>query len=214
MEKFAIFFDLDGTLTDSGEGITKCAQLALSAFGIEITDRTELRAFVGPPLRESFPRFGVPEEQVEEAIRIFRGRYLTVGKFENTPYPGIFELLTALRERGYPLYMATSKPEVTAVEILQKFQLEQFFDRICGATMDSSRDSKEAVIGYLLDQLEPGVRAVMVGDTAFDVLGAASHGLPTIGVSWGYGSVQELQDAGARIIADTPEALLQVLTTW
>ena len=118
-----ILFDLDGTLTDSGEGITKCAQLALEHFGICVEDRNQLRIFVGPPLRESFPKFGVPEDQVEEAVRIFRSRYLTVGKFENRPYPGIRELLETLRNQGYRLFVATSKPETTAVEILEKVRL-------------------------------------------------------------------------------------------
>ena len=144
-----ILFDLDGTLTDSGEGITKCAQLALSHFGIPIEDRTQLRCFVGPPLRESFPKFGVPEDRVEEAITVFRGRYLTVGKFEHVPYPGLEPLLRTLKEQGHRLYVATSKPESTAVEILDKFELSKYFTRICGASMDSGRDSKEAVIAYL-----------------------------------------------------------------
>ena len=197
-----ILFDLDGTLTDSGEGITKCAQLALSHFGIPIEDRTQLRCFVGPPLRESFPK-----DRVEEAITVFRGRYLTVGKFENVPYPGIEPLLRTLKEQGHRLYVATSKPESTAVEILDKFELSKYFTRICGASMDSGRDSKEAVIAYLLELEGRTQKTVMVGDTAFDVIGAAAHKIPTIGVSWGYGDVGEMLEAGACAIADTPEEL-------
>ena len=208
-----ILFDLDGTLTDSGEGITKCAQLALHHFGIEVEDRRQLRCFVGPPLRESFPKFGVPQDQVEKAIELFRGRYLTVGKFENVPYPGIEALLKDLRDRGHRLFVATSKPESTAIEILEKFGLSGYFERICGASMDSGRDSKEAVIGYLLE-LAGGLRdLVMVGDTAFDVIGAAAHGIPTIGVSWGYGDVEEMRKAGASAIADSPQALETLLLT-
>lgn len=206
-----ILFDLDGTLTDSGEGITKCAQLALNHFGIHIEDRTQLRCFVGPPLRESFPKFGVPEDRVEEAITVFRSRYLTVGKFENVPYSGIEELLRTLKEQGHRLYVATSKPESTAVEILNKFELSQYFNRICGASMDSGRDSKEAVIAYLLELEGRAQKTVMVGDTAFDVIGAAIHKIPTIGVSWGYGDVDEMLEAGACAIAGTPEELGSLL---
>ena len=207
-----ILFDLDGTLTDSGEGITKCAQLALDHFGIHIEDRTRLRCFVGPPLRESFPKFGVPEDRVEEAITVFRSRYLTVGKFENVPYLGIAELLGRLKAQGHRLYVATSKPESTAVEILNKFELTPYFARICGASMDSGRDSKEAVIAYLLELEGRGERTVMVGDTAFDVIGAAAHQIPTIGVSWGYGDVGEMLEAGAAAIAHSPEELEALLT--
>lgn len=211
MSRLAVFFDLDGTLTDSGEGIINCAQLALRHFDLPAEDRNALRVFVGPPLRESFPRFGVPEEQVEEAVTVFRSRYLTVGKFENTPYPGIRTLLEQLRQADFPLYVATSKPEETAVEILKKFQLDHFFTLICGASMDGSRDSKEAVLRYLLDSLPEGQPAVMVGDTVYDVEGAASHNIPTIGVSWGYGSTEEMQQAGAIAIADTTDVLFQFL---
>lgn len=208
MTRKVILFDLDGTLTDSGEGITKCAQLALRHFGIDIPDRKQLGVFVGPPLRESFPKFGVPEEKVEEAIHIFRSRYLTVGKFENFPYPGIPELLDTLKEQGHRLFVATSKPESTAIEILEKFELAPYFEKICGAESDSSRDTKEAVIGYLLQQAGPLENAVMVGDTAFDVLGAAAHGIPAIGVSWGYGDIEEMRAAGAVAIVSTPAELL------
>ena len=207
----SVLFDLDGTLTDSGEGITRCAQLALSHFGIEIPDRNRLRVFVGPPLRESFPRFGVPEDQVEEAISIFRGRYLTVGKFENAVYPGIPQLLQKLRDRGCHLYVATSKPEDTAVEILEKFGLAQYFDLICGAVWDGSRDAKEAVIAYLLEQIGTEQEAVMIGDTAYDVIGAKAHGIPTIGVSWGYGEDQDMLEAGAVALARDTKELLQMI---
>lgn len=212
MAHLAIFFDLDGTLTDSGEGIINCAQLALRHYGIPAEDRQALRAFVGPPLRESFPKFGVPQDKVEEAMVLFRSRYFTVGKFENTPYPGIRTLLEQLRGDGFPLYVATSKPESTAVEILEKFQLDGFFARICGATMDSSRDSKEDVLRYLMAQLPQGQPAVMVGDTIYDVTGAAACGLSTIGVSWGYGSVAEMEAAGAKAIVDSPQALYRLLS--
>ena len=207
----SVFFDLDGTLTDSAEGITKCAQLALGHFGLDYPDRSVLNVFVGPPLREMFPKFGVPSDRVEEAITVFRSRYLTVGKFENSPYPGIVEMLEALVSQGKKLFIATSKPEKTAKEILEHFGLTKYFENICGATMDGSRDSKESVIAYLLSETENLGSAVMVGDTAFDVIGASAHGIETIGVSWGYGKVSEMEEAGAKAIANTPRELLELI---
>ena len=211
MSQLAVFFDLDGTLTDSGEGIINCVQLALNHFGIFPEDRNTLRAFVGPPLRESFTKFGVPEDKVEEAVKLFRSRYFTLGKFENTPYPGIALLLKQLQKEGFPLYVATSKTEEIAIEILDKFNLSHFFLQICGATIDGSRDSKQDVLQYLLSALPKGQRAIMVGDTIYDVEGASAHGLSTIGVSWGYGNVPEMEQAGAIAIAHTPEELLRLL---
>ncbi len=207
----AILFDLDGTLTDSGEGIINCAILALEHFGLPIPSREEMRVFVGPPLHESFIKHGVPADQADEAVRIYRSRYIPIGKFENTPYPGIRELLEALKSEGHKLYVATSKPEAMSVEILEHFDLAKYFDQICGATMDTSRSSKEAVIEYLLQQNGRADNMIMVGDTKFDVIGAKAHGIPTIGVSWGYGEVADMEEAGAVGIANSAEELLEML---
>ena len=209
--KKTVLFDLDGTLTDSGEGIINCAIPALEHFGIPIPSREELRVFVGPPLYETFQRFGVPADRVDEAIRVYRSRYIPTGMFENTPYPGINELLQALKKEGYTLYVATSKPEEMSVTILQRFGLAPFFDRICGASTDTSRSTKDAVIAYLLEQSGAKEDMVMVGDTKYDVLGAKAHGIPAIGVTWGYGSVEEMVQAGAVGIADTMEQLLELI---
>ena len=210
MEK-AIFFDLDGTLTDSGEGILNCVKLALNHFNIPIPDDQALRVFVGPPLHDSFAKFGVPTDRLDEAVAVFRGRYTTIGKYENFPYPGIEDLLIRLNEQGHKLYVATSKLEVMAVDILQKFGLAQYFTRICGAAQDRSRETKSDVIAYLLEQIGPQQEILMVGDTAFDVLGAAEHGIPTIGVSWGYGEITDMEQAGAKAIAHSMEELFQLL---
>ncbi len=207
----SILFDLDGTLTDSGEGIINCAAPALEHFGIPIPQRDALRVFVGPPLHDTFRQFGVPEDQVDEAIRIYRSRYVPIGKFENTPYPGIRELLEKLRAQGHRLFVATSKPEDMSVEILEHFDLARFFDRICGASLDRSRSSKDAVIAYLLQQHGAGEQMVMVGDTVFDILGAAAHGIPAVGVAWGYGNVEEMKKAGAAAIATTMDELFRIL---
>ena len=206
-----IFFDLDGTLTDSGEGIINCAILALEHFGLPIPSREEMRVFVGPPLDETFIKFGVPADQAQEAIRIYRTRYIPIGKFENHPYPGIENALQTLKAQGHRLYVATSKPESMSVEILEKFGLAKYFDRICGATMDGSRSHKADVIAYLLQQAGNVANAIMVGDTAFDVIGATAHGIPTIGVSWGYGEVADIEKAGAAAIAHSMEELVTLL---
>ena len=206
-----ILFDLDGTLTDSGEGIINCAILALEHFGLPIPSREALRVIVGPPLDQSFIRFGVPADRTDEAIRVYRSRYTTVGKFENYPYPGIQETLQALKAAGHRLFVATSKPEGMSVEILEKFELAQYFELICGATLDGSRSHKADVIAYLLGQVESLENVVMVGDTKFDVLGAKEHGIPTIGVAWGYGTREEMLAAGAVAIAEKPEDLLTLV---
>ncbi len=208
----AVIFDLDGTLTDSGEGIMNCASLALAHFGLPVPSREELRVFVGPPLDQTFIKFGVPADKAAEAIAVFRSRYVPVGIFENYPYPGIRELLEGLNGKGIRLFVATSKPEEMALRVLDHFDLSRYFEAICGATLDGSRIEKADVIAYLLEQIGAAGDAVMVGDTAFDVLGAAQHRIPTIGVSWGYGKEADMINAGAVAIAHTPEALMALLT--
>ena len=209
----AILFDLDGTLTDSGEGIINCATLALEHFGLPVPDRETMRVFVGPPLDETFIKFGVPADKADEAIRVYRSRYTTIGKFENFPYPGIAQMLEKLCQNGHRLFVATSKPEGMSVEILEKFELEQYFELIFGATLDGSRSKKADIITYLLGKAGDTQNTVMVGDTAFDVIGAAAHGIPAIGVSWGYGSVEDMEKAGAAAIAHSVEELYSLLNT-
>ena len=211
MKKKAIFFDLDGTLTDSGEGIMNCATLALEHFGLPVPSREEMRVFVGPPLDQTFIKFGVPAEKAQEAIEVFRGRYRTVGKFENFPYPGIREALQTLKAQGHRLFVATSKPEILANEVLNHFDLTQYFEKIVGATLDGSRSHKADVITYLLSLTGDVGQTVMVGDTAYDVLGAAEHGIPTIGVAWGYGKITDMEQAGAIAIAHTMEEMVALL---
>ena len=200
-----ILFDLDGTLTDSGEGIINCAITALEHFGLPIPERNTLRVFVGPPLRDTFPKFGVPLNRVDEAISVYRERYVRVGKYENFPYPGIRDMLEQLKADGHHLYIATSKPEQMAIEILEHFGLAKYFDIICGATMDERRNKKEVVIEYLLDRI--GKDCIMVGDTIYDVDGANYHELPCIAVSWGYGDTDQMSAAGARIVNNTAQLL-------
>ena len=209
--KKTILFDLDGTLTDSGEGIINCVIYALERFGLPIPPRDSLRYFVGPPLHESFVKQGVPADRAEEAVAVYRERYIPIGKYENTPYPGIRELLEQLKAEGHTLYVATSKPEGMSVDILEHFDLAKYFDRICGASMDTSRSTKEKVIEYLIGQSGRSDNMVMVGDTKFDVLGAKEHGIPCIGVSWGYGEVADMEAAGAAAIVHSMEELYNIL---
>ena len=207
----AILFDLDGTLTNNGEGIINCASLALEHYGLPVPSREEMRVFVGPPLHDTFVKFGVPAEEAAKAVEVYRSRYIPIGMFENEVYPGIEEMLRKLQAQGHRLYVATSKPEWMAEKILEHFGLSTYFTRICGASMDTSRSSKSAVIAYLLDQCRDVSEAIMVGDTAYDVTGAKAHGIPTIGVSWGFGTVADMQEAGAASIAHTAEELFELL---
>ena len=207
----AILFDLDGTLTDSGEGIMNCAQLALEHYGIHVDNRDDLRVFVGPPLVDTFYKFGVPKEELDHAVEIYRSRYIPIGKFENCPYPGIRDLLEKLKSAGHKLYVATSKPETTSIEILEHFDMAKHFDIIAGASFDRSRSSKEDVIAYLLQQCGDYDEIIMVGDTAFDVIGAKAHGIPTVGVAWGYGKVEDMKNAGAISISYTMDELFEAL---
>lgn len=199
-----VLFDLDGTITDSEPGIIACVQHALRQFGIEVEDPKTLRPFIGPPLRDSFrDYFQMTPEEAEQATEFYRQRYAPIGKFECSVYPGIPELLRRLHETGRTVILATSKPEGFAREILEHFDLAQYFDLIGGATLDGSRDTKEAVLQYILDSGRVPDRqdAVMIGDTKFDMIGAAAFSLPAVGVLYGFGSRQELEENGALFLA-------------
>ena len=205
----SILFDLDGTLVDSGEGVLKCAELALRHFNLPIPSPEEMRTFVGPPLRDSFIRFGCTEEMAQEAIAVYRSRYTTVGKFELFVYPGIERLLQDLTAAGCKLYVATSKPETVSVEILHHLGLAKYFTYIAGADQGKSRSTKSEVIAYLLEQVGDLEGALMVGDTAYDVIGAAQHGIPCAAITWGYGTVESLEAVHPAVIVDDTAQLLQ-----
>lgn len=208
-----ILFDLDGTLTDSGEGIMNSGTYALKQLGYEVPDLETLRTMVGPPLDNSFRRFGVPDELIEEAIRLYRVSYIEMGgKYQNKVYPGIEKLLSDLKEKGYKLYVATSKPEELACDILKNFKLAHYFEYIAGATLDHSRENKSDVLNYVLNMIENRGKAIMVGDTNFDVIGANKQNIPCIGVSWGYGKAEDMIEAGAVKITYTSEELYDYLT--
>ena len=195
-----ILFDLDGTLTDPAPGITNSILHALSKMGRELPERESLYRFIGPPLVPAFQEFlGMTEDEAQRALLFYREYFSVTGLFENRVYDGIAEALKTLRSAGCTLVLATSKPEVFAARILEHFGLAEDFTLICGASMDESRNTKDAVIGYALETLgHPAIdRVIMVGDRHHDVHGAAKFGIPTVGVLWGYGSQDELTDAGA-----------------
>lgn len=197
-----ILFDLDGTLTDSGPGIMNAAAYALKQFGIDEQDREKLRRFVGPPLSDAFPElYGIAD--VNEAIRQFRVYYRPIGIFENAPYPGIGECLAELKRRGKKLAVATSKPLEMAEQVLKRFGLWDYFDVVCGATLDESRNRKPEIVSDALAALDvqDKSQAIMVGDRGQDVLGARENGIACVGILWGYGSREELSGAGADWIA-------------
>ena len=210
-----ILFDLDGTLTDSGQGILNSVAYALEKMGIEEPDTANLNRFIGPPLYESFSRFyQLSPEDTQSAVDAYRVYFKEKGMFENQLYPGIIPLLEELRTAGKTLVIATSKPEIFAKQILEHFGIAHYFDVIAGASLDSSRISKADVIGYAINQLEAFPNnAVMIGDREHDIEGARMHQLPAIGVLYGYGNKQEFEKAGATMIVETVQDLKRVLLT-
>ena len=207
-----LLFDLDGTLTDSTEGIVRCLEYALERMGFDIPEDTN--KFLGPPLYTSFAEFcGMNEEQVNEAVRIFRERYSTVGLFENRVYEGVPEMLKRLRDGGKRIMVATSKPEVYAVRIFDRFGLSQFFEIVGGANINGTRNDKDEVIEYVLEKAGISDRSsvLMIGDRRQDVIGAHKTGLKCMGILWGFGSIEELTEAGAEFIAETPEKAADML---
>ncbi len=214
MKRRYILFDLDGTLTDPGPGITRSVQYSLRSYGIEEEDLTKLYPFIGPPLKDSYMKYyGFPEEQASEAIGRYREYYTSGGMFENRVYDGIPEMLLKLKNAGAVLAVATSKPEEFAVRILEHFDLYRYFDRVGGASMDEVRVKKGEVIGYTLEAMGVNDRrqVIMVGDREHDVLGARENGLDCVGVLFGYGSREELKEVGAYRIAETVEELTECL---
>ena len=205
-----LLFDLDGTITDPAEGITNAVAIALAHFGIMVEDKTVLHSFIGPPLLDSFREYyGFDKEQCAEALKWYRSHYGVKGIYENAVYEGLPALLHELKEHGYRLLVATSKPEMYARRIFNKFGLTEYFDVIAGSDMAEKRANKAAVVSYALEQahLTSKEEALMIGDTRFDVIGAKAEGLPCLGVAYGYGTRDELEQAGAIAVVDTVDEL-------
>lgn len=206
-------FDLDGTLTDPGLGITNSVAYALGKYGITVEDRRELYPFIGPPLRQSFSEFyGFDEEKTKEAVAFYREYFSEKGLFENEVYEGIPEVLSQLKQAGKKLLVATSKPEEFTNRILEHFGLAEYFDFVAGATMDETRNEKADIIAYALKQIADADKSkiVMIGDRKFDILGARENGIDSIGVLYGYGPRAELEEAQATYIVEKPEELLRL----
>jgi len=213
MSKF-IFFDLDGTLTDPGLGITNSVMYALSTYGIVETDREKLYPFIGPPLVDSFEKYyGFPHEKGLEAVKRFQTYFSRQGIFENQLYESIPALLSDLKEAGYQLVLATSKPEEFALRILEHFSIRAYFCAVSGATMDEvSRFKKDDVIAHAMGLVGASPEAcTMVGDREYDILGGKKFGMKTVGVLYGYGSREELEKAGADSLCATVEDCRKVL---
>ncbi len=209
-----ILFDLDGTLSDSAPGITRSVAYALEKFGIN-EKAEDLGFFVGPPLIDAFrEKYGMTTEEADSAIKYFRERFQTKGIFENAPYDGIDELLCTLHSHGKKLILATSKPEKFARQILERYDFAKYFTFIGGACMDEkTRMHKDEVISYCLEscKITDASECIMVGDRRHDVDGAKKFGIPTAGVLYGYGTSEELINAGAVAVLESTEALCEFL---
>lgn len=209
-----ILFDLDGTLTDPQIGITRCVQYALSKMGIVENDLDKLIPFIGPPLLQSFREsYGLSEEQAVQAIGYYRERFSTVGLYENAVFPGIPRLLAQLREQSKTLLVATSKPTVFSVTILEHFGLSAYFQSIIGSNLDGTRVEKNEVIEYALAQLDKydAQRIIMVGDRKHDIIGARKNGIAVAAVGYGYGTREELVEANPDYLVQTVEDLTVLL---
>lgn len=209
-----ILFDLDGTLTDPKEGITNSVAYALERFGITVPDKQTLEVFIGPPLADSFTEYyGFNNEDAIKAIAIYREYFRDRGIFENCVYPGISEMLEKLKKAGKTLILATSKPEVFAKRILKHFELSQYFFTVTGSLLDNTRTDKHEVIesALLAAGISDRLHTVMVGDRMHDIIGAKKSFLPSVGVTYGYGSRAELDKAGADIIVESVSELTALL---
>ena len=202
-----LLFDLDGTLTNPKEGITRSVQHALRHFGIEVADPDTLTPYIGPPLIPSFIEFhGLTQEQALEALQVYRQRFSTVGLFENEVLNGVPEMLRALKQNGRFVAVASSKPEPYVIRILEHFDLLQYFDEVVGASMDEKRSAKKDIIEEALRRMgkAPGDRDIlMIGDRMHDVEGAQLCGLDSLGIYTGFAPEGELEDAGATYVFHT-----------
>lgn len=209
-----ILFDLDGTLTNPGEGITNSVAYALKKYGIEVEDKTSLYKFIGPPLKCSFEKYyGFSEDDSLKAVEYYREYFRDKGIFENEIYAGAKEMLEKIKNSGRKIILATSKPEEFANTILDYFGISGYFDLVAGATMEPDRIHKTDVITYALKKcgITDLSKAVMIGDRDQDILGACDNGIDSIGVLYGYGDLTELSGAGATYIADSIEDIFEFL---
>lgn len=214
MRYLTVLLDLDGTITDSGPGIMGGVRYALEKHGMDVPEEEQLRSFIGPPLKDQFRNFcGITDEEAAEMVTSYREYYSERGIFENCVYDGVAMLLKRLKDAGIAVVMATSKPEKYAVQIAEYFGIAGYFDFIGGALMDGTRTEKSEVIEYVLTScgVEDRSTVVMVGDRRYDIEGAKKAGLHSMGVLYGYGSREELENAAPDHIAETPEEAGRIL---
>ena len=206
-ERPTIFFDLDGTLTDPKEGITRSIQYSLKRLGFPVPEIDELTWCIGPPLQESFATMVGPEN-VDRGIEVFRERFADIGWRENYPYKGVVEMLSQLQQDGYPLHVATSKPLVYADQIIKHFDLAPFFLNVFGSELDGTLSNKRELLSYAKSEVGLVGSGIMVGDRSHDMIGAVGNQLSGIGVTYGYGSASELNEAGAMRLANHPKEIV------
>lgn len=214
MKKKYVFFDLDGTLTDSRDGILNSIEYMLKHFDITVSDRNGLRLWLGPPLMESLEKYqGFSKEKAWEGVLKYREYYDKKGIFENRVYEGVVELMETLRARGYSLMLATSKPEIAARRVMDHFDLTKYFDYVGGASQDTSRVKKGDVIRYVMEtnHITDPDEVIMVGDRENDVAGAHQNDIRAVGVLYGYGTREELDAAGADYIAKTAGDVAEII---
>lgn len=207
-----LFFDLDGTLTDPAQGITNSFIHALKYFGIEIPTYEKLCTFIGPPLVDTFKtQFGFDDEKAALGVKKYREYFAEKGLLENYVYDGIPELLSTLKTNGHKLVVATSKPEEYSIRILEHFDLAKFFEHICGSNMNETRSKKDEVIAYAIEtcHIKDKSNILMIGDRMHDIIGAQKNNIKSCGVLYGYGNLEELQNAGADYIVKSVNDLLK-----
>jgi phosphoglycolate phosphatase len=210
----ALLFDLDGTLTDPFVGITRSVQYAMEKLGQPIPLADDLRWCIGPPLKVGFARLLDTNDETltDEAVRLYRERYATIGKFENSLIDGIPDILSTLSAEGHFLSVATSKLKTYAGDIIDHFQLRRYFRALHGSELDGRNAIKRDLVRHILEteRIEPA-NTIMIGDREHDIAGARANGVPAIGVLWGYGDRTELEQAGARLIATRPSELPELI---
>jgi phosphoglycolate phosphatase len=205
-----VYFDLDGTLMDPYEGISKCIVYAVEKLGFPRPLDEFLLSCIGPPLYNTFPLI-VGEELTLEAVDLYRDRFNELGWLENLPYDGVHDALAAMADSGCVLYVATSKPRVAAERIIEHFEMGPYFERVFGCELDGTRSNKTDLLNYAIDQNPDAGTRMMIGDRKHDLIGAIANNIRPIGVSYGYGSVEELNAAGATAIARSPSEIPELV---
>ena len=205
-----VYFDLDGTLTDPYVGITQCILYALDKLGFPHPSDEYLHSCIGPSLYVTFPEL-VGEELTPRAVDLYRERFDDVGWLENKPYDGIHEALASVADSGCLLYVATSKPRIAASRIVEHFEMSRYFEKVYGCELDGTRSNKADLLKYAIGENPDASSRTMIGDRKHDLIGALANGIRPVGVSYGYGSPDELRAAGATAIANSPAEIPAII---